>query len=158
MRPKIVSSIRTAGASLGLVLLLGSLACDDEPAAEGESKSADPGTVEKVEGKVTVGGKEAKVLGCTTVSEPKGTALELRLDTGITVVMSQLDGVSWKKEGGEPARLECEKMSRSTQGGKTFVGAWTVGEIDLACEHPDGKIEAKLTVDCGVVNRPSNRK
>jgi len=139
--------------SLVFTLLLAS--CDDKAAAS-DSAPAAPKTVEKVEGKLTVGGKEVKVTGCKVKPRDPGTVLELTLDNGLTLVSDAMEGMFWRKGDGERTRLECERSGGRTESGSAFGNAWWTGTLGLTCTHPEGAIEAELTLDCGVVDRPSN--
>jgi phosphoribosyl-AMP cyclohydrolase len=134
------------------------LGCDDEKESSGESKAAEPATVEKIEGKVTVAGKEAKVSTCKTMPKKQGTALELTLDTGITVIQDQMEGMQWRKGEGAAERLECDRMQSQLSAGKAGAGAWSTGKVGFTCKHADGEIVLDLTIDCGAVDRPSNKK
>lgn len=95
---------------------------------------------------------------CRTLPRPKGTALELRLDTGLTVIHDAMEGMQWKKGEGPVAKLGCDRVASQLDAGKAGDSAWSRGKLGLSCKHPDGDIEADLTVDCGVVERPSNAK
>jgi hypothetical protein len=130
-------------------------ACDDKAAAT-DPKADAPKTVEKIEGKLTVGGKEAKVTACKVKPRDPGTVLELTLDNGLTLVDDAMEGMFWQRDGGERTRLECDRMGGKSDAGSAFGSAWWTGELELECTHADGAIEAKLTLDCGAVNRPSN--
>ena len=142
--------------TLALVLAL-PIACDDKK-DDAPAKADGPATVEKVEGKISVGGKEAEVTACKVVPKKQGTALELTLDSGLTVISDAMDGMQWRKGEGAAEKLTCERMASQLSGGKAGSGAWSTGKLGLTCEHADGSIEADLTIDCGVVDRPSNRK
>jgi hypothetical protein len=133
------------------------LACDDKK-DDAPAKADGPATVEKVEGKISVGGKEAKVTSCDAVAKKQGTALELTLDSGLTVISDAMEGMQWRKGEGAAEKLACDRMASQLSGGKAGAGAWSTGNLGLTCKHADGDIEADLTIDCGVVDRPSNQK
>ena len=139
-----------------LALLALPLACDD--AAEASEKADAPAMLEKVEGKITLGGKEAKVASCKVTASDPGYAAHIELEGGLTIVYDVMAGTKWQKEGGELQALECEKNQASMSGGKAPAGAFMAGTWALKCTLPDGALEADLTIDCGPPDRPSNRK
>src|SRR5688572_12771018 len=112
--------------ALALPLAL-ALACDDKN--ETPAKAAAPATVEKAEGKLTVGGKQAKVTSCKTVPKTQGTALELTLDTGITVISDAMEGMQWRKGDGTPSKLECDRQASKLSAGKAGDSAWSTGTL-----------------------------
>jgi hypothetical protein len=129
------------------------------PACDGDEKAepaAGPEVVAKVEGTVSIGGKAAKVTDCKTTARDPGYAVDLTLDNGLVLTYDVMEGMQWRKGDGEAQKLTCDKNASSMSGGKVPGGAFLAGTLGLSCTHPDGPIEADLTIDCGPVDRPSN--
>lgn len=131
------------------------------PACDGEAKPAEaakaPATVEKVEGRVTVAGKEAKVTSCKAVGQEVGVAVEVTLDTGITIVRDDLEGTSIRKADGSTSKPDCDRTQIEAGDGSSLGAAsWWVGELGLTCKYDGAEIVLDLKLDCGAVDRPSN--
>lgn len=154
--PRLAPSHRPAARTRVLALALAFA-----PACDGDAKPAEaakaPATVEKVEGRVTVAGKEAKVTSCKAVGQKVGVAVELTLDTGITIVRDDLEGTSIRKADGSTSKPDCDRTQIEAGGGSSLGAAsWWVGELGLTCKHDGAEIVLDLKLDCGAVDRPSN--
>lgn len=154
--PRLAPSHRPAARTRVLALALAFA-----PACDGDAKPAEaakaPATVEKVEGRVTVAGKEAKVTSCKAVGQKVGVAVELTLDTGITIVRDDLEGTSIRKADGSTSKPDCDRTQIEAGDGSSLGAAsWWVGELGLTCKHDGAEIVLDLKLDCGAVDRPSN--
>ena len=143
---------RTGVLALGLAF---ASSCDGEATPADATKV--PATVEKVDGRVTVAGKEAKVTRCKAVGQKVGVSVELTLDTGITIVRDDLEGTAIRKADGSTSKPDCDR-TQITSGAGSSLGAasWWVGELGLTCKHEGAEIVLDLKLDCGAVDRPSN--
>jgi hypothetical protein len=152
--PRLALSHRPAALLLALALAFAP-ACDAEPKPADAAKA--PATIEKVEGRVTVAGKEAKVTSCKAVGQKVGVAVELTLDTGITIVRDDLDGTSIRKADGTTSKPDCDRTQiKSGDGSNLGAASWWVGELGLTCKHEGAEVVLDLKLDCGAVERPSN--
>ena len=121
----------------------------------------DGGTVEKIEGTASIGGKAVTITSCKAVAaedgEKKYVTLELGLDSGHTVVVDNYAG-SKVRNGGETTKLACTRTSGESRHGRAGSNAWATGTLDLACTLPEGELSIAATYDCGSTSRPSNLK
>jgi hypothetical protein len=123
-------------------------------AACGGSKG--PETVAKIDGTATLAGKPVKVTGCAIepFGEPKRSSIVVELDGGLRLLSSPTDGFQIAKGGGAWTHPECSRITSSEAGGD----GWMKGKLGATCKTADGELVLDATFDCGVVDRPTNRK
>lgn len=123
----------------------------------GDGKAKD--VVETFEGTATYGGAPVAITACKAIPIRDKPATQLTLANGVTVIVSPLEGVLIGKRGAAPAKVECAQVGSHAHGGSNLRGGyWYQGTLDLACTHEGQPLTLDVTYDCGVKDRPSNRK
>jgi hypothetical protein len=115
-----------------------------------------PETVAKLDGTATLAGKPAKLAGCKIepFGEPKRSSIVIELDGGLRFLSSPAEGFQIAKGDGAWTHPECSRIVSSSEGGD----GWMKGKLGATCKTPDGELVLDATFDCGVVDRPTNRK